>query len=320
MNTPLLPAARAGDQDAFRQLLGPHLALLHVHCYRMLGSYHDAEEALQDVQLRAWRSLDTYAERAPLMHWLYRIATTTCLKIINARAKQPAAVADIDYLEPYPDRLLDALPDTDPAALAERRESVSLAFITALQLLPATQRAVLILREVLAWSAVEVADLLEATVPAVNSMLQRARATLRDTAPSPRPLTGADHRVLTRFIDAWHRRDIAGLTALLREDAELRMPPETMEFLGRDAVIGFFAAVPAEGRLETIRLVPTRANGQLAVAAFDTDESGAPRPYGLMVFDLDDNAVVRITGFPSCELSQNPRCAPSEVFTGLSPV
>jgi RNA polymerase sigma-70 factor (TIGR02960 family) len=312
VSTQLLSAARVGDQDAFHQLVTPHLPALRVHCYRMLGSYHDTQDAMQDILLRAWRSLDTYEDRAPLLHWLHRIATTTSLKIIQKRARQPATVAEIDYLEPYPDHLLD------PALLAEQRESVSLAFVTALQLLPATQRAVLILREVLAWSAAEVADLLGTTVPAVNSMLQRARATLPTTVHK-RPLTDEDRHVLARFVDAWHRRDIAGLAELLRTDAELRMPPETAEFLGRAAIIDFFATVPAEGRLETIRLVPTHANGQLAVAAFNTDENDQWRPYGLMVFDFDGDTITRITGFPSCELSRNPHCAPSTAFAGLTP-
>ncbi|MEV4314759.1 RNA polymerase subunit sigma-70 [Actinocrispum sp. NPDC049592] len=310
MSTQLLSAARIGDRDAFHRLVEPYLPALQVHCYRMLGSYHDAEDATQDVLMRAWRSLNTYEDRAPLLHWLYRIATTTSLKIIQKRARQPTTVAEIDYLEPFPDHLLD------PALLAEQRESVSLAFITALQLLPATQRAVLILREVLVWSAAEVADLLGTTVPAVNSMLQRARATLHGTVHK-RPLTDVDRAVLAQFVDAWHRRDITGLSALLRADAELRMPPETAEFLGRDAVIGFFATVPGQGRLETIRLVPTQANGQLAVAAYDTGEDGDWRPYGLMVFDFDGDLITRITGFPSCELSQKPHCAPAAAFSVL---
>jgi hypothetical protein len=159
---------------------------------------------------------------------------------------------------------------------------------------------------------------LDTTIPAVNSMFQRARATLHGTVHK-RPLTDDDHTVLAQFVDAWHRRDIDGLTVLLRTDAELRMPPETIELLGRDAIIGFFSTVPAEGRLETIRLVPTRANGQLAVAAFDTDNDGQWRPYGLMVFDIRDQTISRITGFPSCELSQRPHCAPNAVFASLTP-
>ena len=323
--TDLLTAARASDHEAFRRLLDPHLATLHVHCYRMLGSYHDAEEAMQEVLLRAWRSLDTYQGRAPLRHWLYRIATTTCLQVIRARARQPSTVAEIDYLEPYPDRLLDALPvESDPAASVERRESVSLAFVAALQLLPATQRAVLVLREVLDWRAGEVAGLLDCTVAAVNSALQRARATVRAAMPGGsgrRRLDADDRRVLARFVDAWQRRDIDGLAALLRADVELRMPPEAMEFHGRDAVIGFFATVPAGGRLELIRLVPTRANGRPALAAFECGPDGDPRPYGVMVLELagagDACQVAGITGFPSRELAGGGRGAPAAAFEGL---
>jgi RNA polymerase sigma-70 factor (ECF subfamily) len=298
----LLAAAKVGNGEAFRDLLSPHLPALHLHCYRMLGSYHDTEEATQDVLLRAWRSLDTFHGRAPLRHWLYRIATNACLKILGRRAKLPSAVAEIDYLEPYPDRLLDELPaDSDPAAVAERRESVSLAFIAALQLLPATQRAALILRDVLAWRGEEVAQLLDTSVAAVNSALQRARATLRQAMPGTgsRPLDTDDRNVLARFMDAWHRRDIAALAALLREDVAMRMPPEPMVFHGRAAVADFFATVPANGALETIPLVATRANGQPAVAAFVADTDGGWLPYGLMVFDLDGDAVAAITGFPT---------------------
>jgi len=333
----LLSAARTGDGDAFRRLVAPHLPVLHVHCYRMLGSYHDTEEAMQDVLLRAWRSLDTYQGHAPLRHWLYRIATTTCLKVRSGRAKLPASVAEIDYLEPYPDRLLDALPaDADPAAVAERRESVSLAFVSALQLLPPTQRAVLIMRDVLAWRGDEVARLLDTSLAAVNSALQRARATLRRTGgqtdgqaggqavdeagsqagstvggqavgqargqaastAASRPLDDADRQLLAGFVDAWQRRDIDGLAALLCHDVAMRMPPEPMEFFGRTAVVEFLATVPAGGALETIRLAPTRANGQPALAAFEAHAGGAWQPYGLMVFETDGDAITTIVGFP----------------------
>lgn len=303
----LLLAARAGDGDAFRELIAPHLPALHLHCYRMLGSYHDAEEVMQDVLLRTWRYLDGYREQAPLLHWLYRIATTTSLKAIEARAKRPSTMAEIDYLEPYPDRLLDALPaESDPAAEVERRESVSLAFISALQLLPATQRAVVILREVLAWRADEVAALLETSVAAVNSLLQRARATL-GTPGARRSLDEDDRRVLAQFVQAWHRRDIPGLAELLREDVELRMPPEIGEFTGRAVVIDFFATVPADGAFETIRLVPTRANGQPAVAAYLDGEL-----YGVMVFELSGTKIGTIIGFP-----REGRFKPSDQLWGL---
>lgn len=295
----LLVAAREGDGDAFRELVAPHLPALHVHCYRMLGSYHDAEEVMQDVLERAWRYLDSYQSQAPLRHWLYRIATTSSLKAIEARAKRPSTVAEIDYLEPYPDRLLDALPaESDPAAVVERRESVSLAFISALQLLPATQRAVVILRDVLAWHAEEVAELLETSIASVTSTLQRARATLRGALPAGRrrPLNADDRRVLARFVEAWHRRDIPGLAALLREDVEMRMPPDPAEFFGREAVAEFFATVPEGGALDTIPLTITSANGQPALAAF-VDGS----LYGLMVLELDREVITSITGFVAAE-------------------
>lgn len=298
----LLESARSGDGDSFRDLVAPHLPSLHLHCYRMLGSYHDAEDVMQDVLVRAWRFLDGYQQQAPLRHWLYRIATTTALKAIEARAKRPSTITEIDYLEPFPERALDALGvDSDPAAVAERRESVSLAFIAALQLLPATQRAVLVLRDVLAWQADEVADLLGTTVAAVNSALQRARVSLRAAAPegARRSLDAEDQQVLTRFIDAWHRHDGAGLAAVLHEDVELRMPPVAMEFLGRDAVLEFFATVPADGAFDTIQLVATRANGQPAVAAFTPGEGGVWQPYGLMVFDVHGETIATIMGFPT---------------------
>jgi RNA polymerase sigma-70 factor, ECF subfamily len=214
----------------------------------------------------------------------------------------PTTVAEIGYLEPYPDRLLDALPvDADPAAVVERRESVSLAFVAALQLLPPTQRAALILHDVLGWRSEEIAQLLETTVAAINSALQRARASVRAALPrrASRVLGTDDQRVLARFVDAWNRRDIAALAALLREDVEMRMPPEAMQFHGRAAVAEFFATVPAGGALDTIRLVVTGANGQPALAAFETGPDGGWQPYGIMVLDIDGAEIAAITGFPT---------------------
>ena len=298
----LLAAARGGDGEAFRLLLAPHLRLLHVHCYRMLGSYQDAEDAVQDTLLRAWKALDTYEGRAPLRHWLYRISTTTCLKVLEGRARQPATIEEVEHLEPYPDRLLDQLPrDGDPAAEAERRESVSLAFVAALQTLPATQNAVVILRDVVGWSAAEVAQLLDTSVPAVNSALQRARETLRTVLPEAphRPLASQEQAVVTGFVQAWNRRDIDALAALLREDVVMRMPPEQFEYAGRQTISDFFATVPAQGRLETRPLTVTRANGQLAVMAVGADAHGRRRPYGLMVLTVVDGGIATIIGFPS---------------------
>jgi len=299
----LLAAATSGDRTAFDTLVAGHRRALHMHCYRMLGSYHDAEEATQDTLLRAWRGLATFEGRAPLRHWLYRIATTTCLNLLAARRRLPAGFSEVSHLTPYPDDLLDQLPatDADPAAIAERRESVALAFVAALQCLPATQRAVLILRDVLAWQAAEVAELLDTTVAAVNSMLQRARATVRERTPqevATGSLPERDREVVQRFMTAWHSCDIPALAALLREDAILRMPPERVEIRGRLAIAHFFATVPADGHLDHIRLRDTRANGGPAVAAYLPDHTGTAAPYGLMALTITDGAIATITGFP----------------------
>jgi RNA polymerase sigma-70 factor, ECF subfamily len=299
----LLGAARSGDRAAFDALVAQHRRALHLHCYRMLGSYHDAEEATQETLLRAWRRLDTFEGRAPLRNWLYRIATTTCLNLLAARKRLPAGLAEATHLTPYPDDMLDQLPaaDADPAAVAEHRESVALAFVAALQCLPATQRAVLILRDVLAWQAAEVADLLDTTVAGVNSALQRARATIRDAEPdrgANRSLQPRDREVAERFIVAWHRCDIRALAALLREDAILRMPPERVEIRGRSAITEFFATVPADGHLDRVRLHLTRANGGPAVAAYLTDPAGTPTAFGLMAFTIEGDRIDTVTGFP----------------------
>jgi RNA polymerase sigma-70 factor, ECF subfamily len=297
-----IAAARAGDSDAFRALVSPYLQSLHLHCYRMLGSYDDAEEAMQDAMLRAWRGLATFEGRAPLHHWLYRIATTTCLRAIERRGRAPVSVGEITHLQPYPDRLLEQITDVtlDPAAAVEQRETVTLAFVSALQRLPATQRAVLILRDVLVWTSAEVADLLQTSVPAVNSSLQRARTTMRASASRPtpvEPLSAREREVLDRFVRAWQDSDIQALADLLREDATLRMPPEIAAIIGRDRVTDFFATVPADGRLDLIHLVHTRANGEPALAAYLPDGDGPCRGYGLMVLTVVDDAVAEIVGF-----------------------
>ncbi|GAA0707262.1 RNA polymerase subunit sigma-70 [Dactylosporangium roseum] len=297
----LLAAARDGDGDAFAMLVAPHRQALHVHCYRMLGSLDDADDALQEALVRAWRSLGTFEGRAPLRHWLYRITTTTCLKAIGARGRTPQPAGEPAWLQPYPDRHLDRLDPAagDPALLAEQRDSVTLAFVVALQRLPASQRAVLLLREVLSFTAAETGALLDLTVPAVNSALQRARVTLGTVPTAAVPFGPAEKQAAERFVDAWQRRDIAALAALLRADVILSMPPELLTFTGGDALTEFFATVPAEGRLELIDLVTVRANGQPALAAYLPDSTGTCCGYGIMVLTVDPGgAIAQITAFP----------------------
>jgi RNA polymerase sigma-70 factor (ECF subfamily) len=303
----LLAAARRGDEHAFAQLTGPYRRELQVHCYRMLGSLHDAEDLVQETMLRAWRRLGAFEGRTSLRRWLYAIATNACLNALEREPRvvllptggdaDPPAIARIDWLEPYPDSLLPESVDTDPQARLDLRESIGLAFLAAIQHLPPRQRAMLVLFDALGWSAAEIAELLDTSVAAVNSGLQRARARL-DSRPALRP-TEDDERVLVeRFVEAWDRVDIEGLVELLREDAVMAMPPDPVWFAGAGAIGEFFAAVPAEGDLSRIRLVGTRANLRPAVAAYFEG-----RPYGIMVFETSDGRIGEIVGFPNAAKS-----------------
>ena len=297
----LVAAARGGDERAFVELTSQHRGALHVHCYRLLGSLHDADDALQETMLRAWRGIGRYEPRAPVRAWLYRIATNVCLRMLEQRARRAAVAIDAD-LEPYPEPV--AATAQEPAARVESEETVGLAFVAAMQLLPPKQRVVLVLRDALDWSAREVADLLEDSEAAVNSALQRARARMSREheagARAHRPASrDAEARVMQRFQDAWNAVDIDGIVALLMDDALLTMPPEAMRFEGANAVAQFFATVPLDGRLDRIRLVPARANGQPALAAYaENDKSGDHEAYGVMVFAIDGTRIAGITGFP----------------------
>jgi RNA polymerase sigma-70 factor (ECF subfamily) len=292
------------DEKAFALLIEPHKRELHLHCYRMLGSLHDADDALQETMLRAWKGSDRYEPRAQLGTWLYTIATNVCLTVISRRRARPAElVEDLDHLQPYPDRLLEDL---------VTRETVELAFITAIQLLPPKQRAVLILRDVLGWSAKEAAEALDDSVAAVTTALQRARASLAGTRRHV-PATAARERALVeRFMTAWDAVDIDGLVALLTEDAVMTMPPERMRVAGGRAIGDFFASVPQGGRLDEIRLVPTSTNMQPALAAYARDDEGTQKPYGLMVLHVEGDRIAGIVGFPDpwlfeqCGLPRSP--------------
>jgi RNA polymerase sigma-70 factor, ECF subfamily len=296
--TALVAAARAGDERAFVELTAEHRGALHAHCYRLLGSVHDADDALQETMLRAWRSLDRFEPRAPLRAWLYRIATNVCLRMLERRSRTPVS-ADA-HLEPYPDEPADG-----PAATIERREAIGLAFVAAVQLLPPKQRVVLVLRDVLDWSAREVAELLEDSVAAVNSALQRAReriASERANGSLIRSHAPADARteaaVMRRFQEAWDAVDIAAIVALLSDDALLRMPPEAVSIAGAAEIGRFFATAPLEGRIDRIRLRPARANGQPALAAYARpDAAREHRAYGVMVFAIAGDRIAGITGF-----------------------
>jgi RNA polymerase sigma-70 factor (TIGR02960 family) len=278
------------DEHAFALLIEPHRRALHVHCYRMLGSLHDADDALQETMLRAWKGSDDYEPRAQLTTWLHTIATNVCLTAIARRRARPAElIEDLEHLQPYPDRLLDDL---------VQRETVELAFITAIQLLPPKQRAVLILRDVLGWSAKETAEALQDSVSAVNSALQRARTRLAERRrPDQAPET-SERELLRQFMAAWDVVDIDGLVALLTEGAVMTMPPERMRIAGAQAIGEFFRTVPLDGRLDEIRLVPTSMNRQPALAAYARADDGRYRPYGLMVLQIENGLVTAITGFP----------------------
>jgi RNA polymerase sigma-70 factor (ECF subfamily) len=297
----LLAAARAGDERAFAQLTSPYRRELQVHCYRMLGSLHDAEDLVQETMLRAWRRLRAFEGRTSLRRWLYAIATNACLNKLEREPRvllfptggetDPPPLARVGWLEPYPDSLLPDAVAGDPQARLDLRESVALAFLAAIQHLPPRQRAKLVLFDVLGWSAAEIAELLETSVAAVNSGLQRARATL-DRRPEPRATEEEERVLVERFVEAWERVDIDGLVELLREDAVLAMPPQPVWFAGPKAVGEFFATVPAEGDLTRIKLVPTRANLRPALAAYQDGQA-----YGIMVFELARGRIAEIVGF-----------------------
>jgi RNA polymerase sigma-70 factor (ECF subfamily) len=289
----LLAAAQAGDERAFRRLMEPYRHALEVHCYRMLGSAHDAEDLLQETLLRAWRALERFEPRAQLQTWLYRIATNACLDELERRPRRPQP------LEPFPDRQLDetALRTYDPVARYAIREGMELALLRAIQELPGRQRAVLIFRDVLGWTAPEVAELLESTVASVNSALQRARATIDLELPAPAPGAGpAERELLDRYVDAFERDDVDALVSLLREDAELRMPPQP-SLIGAVQIARFLRETAAGGDLARLRLTPTWANGRPAVAIHHRTDDAGLIPHGITVLEIDGEQVAGIDAF-----------------------
>jgi RNA polymerase sigma-70 factor (TIGR02960 family) len=312
----LVSRARAGDDEAFRALTEPYRRELHVHCYRMLGSFQDAEDALQETLLAAWRGLDGFDGRASIRTWLYRIATNRCLSVLRSASRRPAKAWDIPgveppeptrlgevvWLEPYPDTLLESLP-LGPEARYEQTESVSLAFVTALQVLPPRQLAVLILRDVLGFRAHEAAEMLDTSVESVKSALKRARAGLQrrwSAAADHQADASVEEAVVAKFVRAWESADIDALVTLLTDDVFMSMPPLPLEYQGRDVVAGFCAQLFGAGR--RFDLVPTRANGQPAFGAYLRTPTGVRRGTGLYVVTLTGDRISALTRFENTVL------------------
>jgi len=319
---PLVEAARGGDEHAFRALVEPLGRELHAYAYRMLGGFHDADDALQESRLKAWRALATYEPRASFRAWMYRIVTNTCLDLLKVRSRRvlpqdvspsiapgpPTTVprADISWIEPYPDALLPTVPSPEQAV--RLREGIRLAFVRVVQMLPPRQRAALILHDVLDWSVVEVADMLETTEVAINSALQRARAAIaRPRAESAASALAPRHaEVVERFVRAWESGDFDDFVALLATDAVMSMPPWEYWLDGKDAVVatmqstGTWDGVPRPGRY---KIVPAPMNGEPAALAYVRAPDGRYHAVCLTVLSLDaDGRIVELTTFVLPEL------------------
>jgi RNA polymerase sigma-70 factor, ECF subfamily len=315
----LLQLARNGDRDAFERLAAAHIRELHVHCYRMLGSLHDADDLLQETLLRAWRGIARFGARATVRTWLYRIATNACLNALAERPRRalpsglvPAAdpgdpqrdqILEPVWLEPYPDRLLDEL--GDPAARYARRETIELAFLAAIQLLPPRQRAILILRDVLVWSGAEVAALLGTSTSSIDSALRRARDTMERSGidhSTMAPPTAEERALVDRYVRAFERADVHELARMLAHDVVMTMPPDPMWFAGRRDVVRFL-----ERRVFAVRgpLVaePTAANRQPAVALYER-LGQAESALSIQVLRISGRRIREITGFVSDSLFQ----------------
>ncbi len=334
MTTELLRQARAGDGEAFSQLVDPYRRELQVHCYRTLGSFSDAEDLVQETLIAAWQGLPDFREQASFRSWLYRIATNRCLNWLRSARRHPAIdpprlpveppeptrLGEVTWLEPYPDALLaeSGALEPGPDVRYETREAISLAFVTALQLLPPRQRVVLILRDVLGFRAAEVAEILDVTEEAVTSALKRARATMARDLPrneDPPPLnSAAERQVLNKLVDAWENGDIEEIVALMTEDVWVRMPPVPLEYQGRELAGRFLATIGwREGRrYRLIRIAG--ANGQPAFGLYQHDPaSDVPHIIGLLVITLAGNKVSAITRFDNSVVAHFglPRALPA---------
>lgn len=314
---------QTGDQAAFSAIAEPYRRQLHIHCYRMLGSFDDAEDMVQETMLRAWRSRAGFEGRSSFRNWLYRSATNACLNTLERSPRrvmaydvtpatddprtQPKWDPEIPWIQPYPDDLLEppAPAEGEPEAMAISRETIELVYLAAIQHLPPRQRAVLILSDALEWSAKETADLLEMSVPSVNSALHRARSTMRDALPHrtdqnaavERP-TDEERHLLHQFMDAYERADASALTRLLREDARLTMPPGLLWFNGRDSMMRLYEMLLGPDGFGDFRMVPTAANRMPAAAAYLRARGKAEfRLAGLNVLRIEAGKIVEVTSF-----------------------
>ena len=331
----LMSRAQAGDGQAFGELTEPYCQELKVHCYRMLGSFQDAEDALQDTLLAAWQGFGGFEGRASLRSWLYRIATNRCLNarrsanrrpakawdVPNVEPPEPTRLGEVVWLEPFPDAQLAGAIDArlvGPEARYEQTESISLAFVTALQLLPPRQLAVLILRDVLGFHAKDVAHMLDSTVESVKSALKRARASLQhrrastdDGEPLPAADSPSEEAIVAKFVRAWESADVDALVTLLTDDVFMSMPPMPFEYQGRDVVARFCASIFRAGR--RFDLIPTRANRQPAFGAYLRTPTGIRRGTGLYVLTLTGDRISAMTRFDNSVLASFglPRSLPN---------
>jgi RNA polymerase sigma-70 factor (TIGR02960 family) len=330
----LFSRARSGDADAFRELTEPHRRELQVHCYRMLGSLEDAEDVLQEALLAAWQGFGRFEGRASLRTWLYKIATNQCLNARRAARRRPAKpydvpgvrppeptrLGEVTWLEPFPDTLLDGAIEVPlgPEVRYGQLESISLTFVTALQVLPRRQLAILILRDILGFEASEVAEMLDSTVDSVHSALKRARTNLQRRLPStgvrqppPTPGSPSEDAIAARFVRAWESADVDAVVALLTDDVFISMPPIPNEYEGRDLAARFCAGIFRAGR--RFDLVPTRANGQPAFGAYLREPSGSRHGVGLYVLTLTGDRIRALTRFDDTVLPWFglPRSLPS---------
>ena len=314
-----LDLARAGDQGAFEQLVEPYRRELLVHCYRILGSFEDAEDMLQETFVRVWKRLDSFEGRSSLRAWFYKIATNACLDALDSRRVRglprelyasgdpknplPQPSQEVIWIEPFPDVMIDSQPSIYPEARYEVRESITLAFVAALQKLPGRQRAALLLCDVMGWSSAEAAEILDMTTAAINSALQRARETMKQPAERktrPARLNEQLSSLLARYVAAWEAADSAALVAVLREDVALTMPPIPVWFSGRIDVKAFLDGYLFRGpNGKRLKLMPAQINGLPSFVAYGRDESGVYRAEALHILTIENGEISEINDYLS---------------------